>query len=129
MSVASWQKGLWLVLAGSLGTLCRAYLSAGASRLWGTEYPWGTSLVNVFGCLLFGLVWALAERGLPGSASVRYIVLTGFMGAFTTFSTYLFETSAMLASGRLGVALVNLVAQNVLGLGAIMGGMALGRWI
>ena len=125
--MALWQKALLLAISGSLGTLARAGVSAMVPRLVGGGYPWATTIVNVVGCLAFGFVWAFAEKGLPASADARYIVLTGFMGAFTTFSTYLFETHALLSSGRIGIALLTLSVQNLLGLAAIVGGLLLGR--
>ncbi len=129
VAMTAWERVFLLGGAGAIGTLSRAGLSHLLSRHLGAQYPWGTTVVNVLGCLLFGLVWALTERGLPGSLPARYIVLTGFMGAFTTFSTYLFETSALLTAGRVVVALGSLTLQNVLGMLAIVAGMALGRWL
>jgi CrcB protein len=113
--------------AGALGTLARYILSGLAHRVCGENFPWGTLAVNMLGCLLFGLVWPLAEERLVISGQMRLIILTGFMGAFTTFSTFAFETSNMLSLGQWGAALANLTAQNVCGILAILAGLALGR--
>jgi len=121
-----WQKTLWIGLAGSLGALARYWLGGLAQKL-GAGFPWSTLIVNGLGCLLFGVVWALAEqRGLI-SVELRTILLVGFMGAFTTFSTFAFETEAFLRDGQYGLAAGNVAAQVALGLAAMIGGQALGR--
>jgi CrcB protein len=82
-----------LAVGGVLGTFARAFLSHMITRTYGTWLPWGTITVNVLGCLLFGFAWSLIEDKLGGSVAAKFFVLTGFMGAFTTFSTYMFETT------------------------------------
>ncbi len=120
-------KILYLSLGGAAGTLSRYWLSGVAQRLAGGSFPLGTMTVNLLGCLLFGAVWGLFEnRLLPGS-EVRLLVLTGFMGAFTTFSTYMFETAELVKYGQMLIALVNVVGQSILGLVFVLAGIALGR--
>lgn len=121
------QKLLWMALAGALGTLARYLLSGLVQRLNGTSFPWGTLAVNGLGCLLFGLVWSLAEEGLAISGETRMIVLAGFMGAFTTFSTLIFETGGMLRDTQWGLAVVNMGGQVAVGLLALFIGLAGGR--
>ncbi len=116
-----------LLAAGSIGTLARYLLSGWAQRLYGGELPVGTLAVNLVGCLGFGLIWAMAEDRMVISGETRFIILTGFMGAFTTFSSFAFETSALLRDAQWLWAVANIVAQNVLGIGAVILGMALGR--
>lgn len=122
-------KLLWLSLAGALGTLARYALGGAVHRLLGADFPWGTLAVNVLGCLLFGLVWSLAEERLLISGPARFIILTGFMGAFTTFSTFAFETSAQLRDAEGLLAAANVTGQVVLGIAAVVAGIALGRWL
>lgn len=87
----------------------------------------GTFVVNMLGCLFFGAVWGYFEnRLLPGS-EVRLLALTGFMGAFTTFSTYMFETAELVKVDQIAVAMVNVVGQSALGLALVLTGIALGR--
>jgi CrcB protein len=83
--------------------------------------------VNLLGSFLFGLVFASFENrgGLP--ASLRLIALSGFLGAFTTFSTLMFEVVALLEGGRTGAAVLHLLVHNGLGLGCILLGLWLGR--
>jgi CrcB protein len=116
-----------LMLAGGLGTLARFGLSGLVHRLYGGELPLGTFVVNITGCFLFGLIWTLAQGRLNLSAETRSLVLVGFMGAFTTFSTYAYETSAMLQESQWLRAAGNLAAHNLLGILAVVLGMALGR--
>lgn len=116
-----------LAVAGAVGTLARYWLGGVVQRLCGTGFPWGTIVINVTGCLLFGLIWTLAEDRLLISPESRVVALTGFMGAFTTFSTFAFETSQLLAGAEWFRAVCNVVLQNVVGVAAVMLGFALGR--
>ncbi|MDP2848028.1 MAG: CrcB family protein [Humidesulfovibrio sp.] len=121
------QKYMFLGLAGAAGTLTRFWVSGFAQRLASEGFPLGNFLVNLSGCLFFGLVYALVESrsGLPGD--MRLYALTGFMGAYTTFSTYMFESVALMQNGLWLAASVNLVGQTVLGLACVLAGLALGR--
>jgi CrcB protein len=118
-----------LALAGALGTLLRYALGGGVQRLIGSEFPWGTLTVNALGCFLFGVVWTMAEERLVISGQTRFIVLTGFMGAFTTFSTYAFETAGFLRDSQWLLAAGNLLGQNALGLACVFLGFTAGRWL
>jgi CrcB protein len=120
-------KLAWLAGAGALGTLARYGVGGVVQRAFGGAFPWGTLVVNALGCLLFGLVWALAEERLVISGETRLVLLVGFMGAFTTFSTFAFETSAMLRDAEWSFALANVLSQNVLGIVCFFAGLALGR--
>ena len=95
------QKIVLLGLAGAVGTLTRYGVSGVVQRMAGISFPLGTFLVNLSGCLLFGLVFGLFEEriGLPGE--LRFLILTGFMGAYTTFSSYMFESVTLLQHARL----------------------------
>jgi CrcB protein len=122
-------KMLLLCLAGACGTLARYWLSGAVYDLVGRDFPWGTAAVNILGCFFFGLVWVLSdERGLiPPQA--RIVILAGFMGAFTTFSTFVFETAELGRTSewlRLGL---NVAGQNLVGFAACVLGMALGRLV
>jgi CrcB protein len=120
-------KLLILAGAGALGTVSRVGLSALLQRVLGLGFPWGTVGVNLLGCFLFGLVWAVFESRLKGVPDVRWFLLAGFMGAFTTFSTYVFEVVALLEKSRWLAAGANLALQNGVGIVALMAGIAIGR--
>lgn len=122
------EKLIWIGLAGAVGSLARYGLAGIVQSAVGKSFPWGTMSVNLLGCLLFGLVWGLAvESRVTISAEVRLILLVGFMGAFTTFSTFSFETARLLEDSQWLAALGNLTLQNVGGLVAMFAGLALGR--
>ncbi len=120
-------KLLWLFLAGGFGTLARYGLSGMMQCFSANDLPYDTFVVNVIGCLLFGFVWSLAEERMLISGETRLIILTGFMGAFTTFSTYAFETSGMLRDSQWWTAAGNVLAHNVLGIGAVSLGIAIAK--
>jgi len=121
------QKLAWLALAGALGTLARYGLAGFVHRIDGASFPWGTVTVNLTGCFLAGLLWTLFENRWPVSGEIRTLVLVGFMGAFTTFSSLILETGELLGSGEWMRAAVNMAIQNGLGLVALVAGTALGR--
>lgn len=120
-------KLLWLFLAGGIGTLARYGLSGAVQRVCPAGFPGGTLAVNVVGCFLFGIVWALAEEQLFISGQTRFIILTGFMGAFTTFSTFAFETGGMLRDAEWWYAAGNALAHNGAGIVAVLAGIAISK--
>ena len=123
------QKLILIGLAGGAGALSRYALAGLAQRLAGPGFPWGTFTVNMLGSLVFGLLWGLFENRIAISGETRIIILTGFMGAFTTFSTFTFETATLLEQGQHLSALGNMAGQCVLGLVLVFGGIALGRML
>lgn len=119
-------KLLGLAAGGAAGSLARYALSGWAQRL-GSGFPWGTLAVNALGCLLFGFLWSLAEGRAAWTPATRSAVFIGFLGAFTTFSTYAFETAELMRGAQWAAAAANLAAHNLIGIAALMGGWALGR--
>jgi CrcB protein len=118
--------GLWLVLAGATGTVARVLLASWVQQQTATGLPYGTASVNLLGCFLFGVVFAFAER-FAQADTLRFVLLAGFMGAFTTFSSYMFDTLRLLQDGRVTAALLNLLLQNSLGLLGVFFGLHFGR--
>lgn len=92
-----------------------------------SAFPWGTFAVNMLGCLLFGLAYAVFEQRLEWPGDLRGIVLTGFMGAFTTYSTFACNSGELMRESQFGLAAANIISQNVLGVALIFAGFALGR--
>ena len=123
------QKLLLLSAAGACGTLSRFALCELASKAKNCPLPLGTFSVNILGSFLFGLIYVLAGKKLHISGDIRLIVLTGFMGAFTTFSTFAFETAQMLGAAQWAAALGNIFAQITLGIAALAIGVLLGRML
>jgi len=106
-------------LAGALGAMSRYGVGILAERVMGPHFAFGTLAVNVLGCLALGFLLEL-ERGTSlVSHPLRLLLAVGFLGAFTTFSTFGYETLRYFQSGASHLALVNISANLVLGLGAI----------
>lgn len=122
-------KLLLIALAGGFGTLARYGLSGLVQRMTGATFPWGTFVVNVAGCFLFGLVWSLLEERLAVAGQWRAIVLIGFMGAFTTFSSFAYDSAGLMRDAQWGLAALNVIGQNALGLACLFLGLAAGRSI
>ena len=123
------QKLVILALAGSLGTLARYGLGGLVQRLTGASFPWGTWAVNALGCFLFGAFWALASGKFALSGEVRTFVLIGFMGAFTTFSTFASESGQLIDDSQWTLVCGNILLHNVGGIGLFFLGRAVGYLI
>ena len=121
------QKILLIALAGGLGAIARYGLSGLVLRATGAGFPYGTLVVNVLGCFLFGIVWAVAAERMMIGPEFRTILLVGFLGSFTTFSTFIFESHWLLLDARWLWAFGNLLLMNIAGLGLFVVGLALGR--
>ena len=120
-------KIVLLMLAGGTGTVARYFLSSAVQRITTSPFHWGTLGVNVLGSLVFGAIWAVTETRVDLSDQVRLLLLIGFMGGFTTFSSFAFETTQLMNNSGWLVAAGNIALQNVLGIAAVLGGIALGR--
>ena len=81
----------------------------------------------MIGCLLFGLVYSALEHRLEWSGDVRGIVLTGFLGAFTTYSTFAFNSGEMIRQSQYAMAAANIASQTLLGILLVFAGLAIGR--
>lgn len=114
---------------GALGALGRFWLSTGVYRLLGRDFPWGTLAVNSIGSFLIGLLYALFIERLAAGPELRAAALVGFLGAFTTFSTFSIETLVLIEEGSLGKAFLNMWASLVLCLMVCWAGVLLGRSI
>ncbi|MBN2588587.1 MAG: fluoride efflux transporter CrcB [Sedimentisphaerales bacterium] len=124
-----WQKYIYLGLAGAAGTISRYLFSGFIQKLSTPNFPFGTATVNIAGCLIFGLLWAFTENRLTISGQTRTLIFVGFFGAFTTFSSFMFETSKLMNDSQWFLASVNIIMQNILGLVCILAGLAIGKLI
>lgn len=117
------------LVAGSVVGGVSRYLMAGwVFRAAGCEFPYGTLAVNLAGCLLIGLFEGLAEgHGALIGQEGRLLLMTGFCGAFTTFSTLALEMSNLLRSGHLARAATYVIASVLVGLLLLNAGILLGR--
>ena len=115
-----------LALAGAGGALMRYKVELHVRRRLGSSLPFGTLIINVSGSFALGLLVGLAERhGVR--AGVVTVLGTGLLGAFTTFSTFSYDTVGLVERGRSGTAWANVAASLVFGLGAAALGLAVGH--
>ena len=119
------ETALAVAFSGALGALSRWLLTAAVDRHLPPGFPHGTLVVNVVGCLLLGWAGTLLLGRLPASAPARAAIATGFLGAFTTFSTFAFDTVVLWRAGESARALTNVVLSLGLGLAAV----AVGVWL
>jgi len=123
------QQLLAIAGGGALGAVMRFLVSSGVYRVLGKEFPYGTLTVNLLGSFFMGLCFILmVERNLV-SMEWRSIIMVGFLGAFTTFSTFSMETLSLLESGELTRALLNILLSVTLCLVATWIGLTIGRQI
>jgi CrcB protein len=118
---------LLVALGGALGALARFAVGAFMARKVGVAWPYGTLLINISGCLLIGLALpVLADR--PGAHEAwRYFLPIGFVGAYTTFSTFEYETLRLFESGAWKSGVSYVLLSNFVGLFAVWLGVFVGR--
>ena len=108
-------KLLNLIVGGSLGTVARYLLAGVVYRFMGTSFPYGTLIVNLSGCFLLGLFAALSDKKFIFGPDARILLMIGFCGAFTTFSTFIFETDSLVRNGQMLRAFSNILASVIFG--------------
>ena len=122
-------KLLCIALAGGLGALSRYLLAGTIQEMAGQSFPLGTAFVNILGCFLFGFIVTLIDERMVLPPGLKPYLLTGFMGAFTTFSTYAFETASLIRYSEWLLAAANVLGQTLLGLVFLFAGIFLARAI
>jgi len=120
---------LGIALAGAAGTLARYGLSGLMHRLLGAAFPWGTLTVNLIGCCLLGFLLELSRQTGWVSPDFRTIAGIGFLGGFTTFSTFGVETYRAFETGDWLAATLNLLANVAGGLLLVAAGSTLARFL
>ncbi|MBF0331245.1 MAG: fluoride efflux transporter CrcB [Candidatus Omnitrophica bacterium] len=109
-------KWLYLIVGGMVGTVSRYRLDAFVAQRLGAGFPWGTLAVNLVGCLVIGFLDVIFEKKFLLSPNYRILLMTGFCGAFTTFSTLILETSNLLKDNEFLYAFGNITISVGLGL-------------
>lgn len=120
------REAIAIGIGGVAGALFRHGLSGRVQKMFQGIFPLGTLFVNLLGSFLIGMLMALVEERGAFSRSTRLFLVTGFLGSFTTFSTFSYETFTLFKGGSSGAALFNLAAHTLLGILAVACGWLLG---
>jgi CrcB protein len=116
---------LAISIGAVLGANARYFVALWAAARFGIGFPYGTLVVNTTGSLLLGFLITLFLGRLSVSPEVRLLLVVGFLGSFTTFSSFAVESISLAQSGALGKAMVNILANNALSLGCALLGVYL----
>jgi CrcB protein len=124
--VTVWEQAGWLSVGGAVGVNARFWLGQAMQRVAGQGFPWATWAINVSGSFAIGLLTVVLARWLPHPAA-RLAAVTGFLGGFTTYSTFALEGHTLWERGDRGLAAVYVAATVAAGVVAVTLGLALGR--
>lgn len=122
-------KTLLLIAGGgAAGALARWAMAGGIDLLArGSRFPWGTVVVNVLGCFVIGLLYGFAESRAWLTEAARWLLIVGFLGSFTTFSAFGWQSFDLLRNGQVILAFANILGSMAAGLLCVWGGYALAR--
>jgi fluoride exporter len=120
---------LLVALGGVVGATSRYYLQGLVYRWLGVMFPWGTLAVNLLGCFFIGFLLEWAESRIVISNDLKIFLTIGVLGSFTTFSTFSYESMALLRSGELFLSIINVVSHIVGGLCLAWAGMMVAKVI
>jgi CrcB protein len=121
------EKFLLISTGAILGANARYWLGIWCADRWGTTFPYGTLLINVTGSFILGLFMTLAAERFLIDPRWRFLVAVGFLGAYTTFSTYSYESFSLLSKGQWAAGLMNLFGSSILGILSVGLGVFLGK--
>lgn len=122
-------KYVMVGIGGALGSILRFWLGSLIGSRMGTRFPYGTFVINVTGSFLIGFVFALLTARTQWSVNWRYLIPIGFIGGYTTFSSFEFETLRTIQDGQIGIGLLYVGLSVVLGFFAVWGGVVTGNAI
>ncbi|MCE5312114.1 MAG: fluoride efflux transporter CrcB [Nitrospiraceae bacterium] len=120
---------LYIGAGGFFGAIARYALSSWIGQGWGRNFPLGTFLINMTGCFMIGLVMTLLTERMLVNPNIRSFICIGFLGAYTTFSAFEYETSELLKDGEQLVAALNIFLSVVVGFVSLKIGEALARLV
>jgi len=118
---------LWVSLGGIVGACARYFLSRFTAKMLGTSFPWGTLFINISGSFVLGLFLVYTTERVFVDPRWRLLIAIGFCGAYTTFSSYAYESMVYFQQGNWMLFAGNVLANNVLCLAAVLGAAALVR--
>ena len=114
-----------VAIGGALGASLRYGTNLAMLAWLGKNFPWGTLTVNLLGSLIIGLAWALFAKDVPDQS--KHLLFIGFLGAFTTFSTFSLDIHQLIQNNQLKLALLYFTVSNIGGIALCFAGFALGR--
>jgi CrcB protein len=123
------QKYLWIAIGGALGSLARFWVGSTIAGRMGTRFPCGTFVINISACVIIGFSLAFLGRRTEWNPAWRFLIPVGFVGAYSTFSTFEWETFSSLQTGSILIAGLYVVLSIVLGLVAVWCGFSIARVI
>lgn len=118
---------LWVSLGGIVGACARYFLSRFAARIAGSSFPWGTLFINLTGSFILGLFLVYTTERAFVDPRWRLMIAIGFCGAYTTFSSYAYESMVYFEQGHWALFAGNVLANNLLCLAAVLGAAAIAR--
>jgi fluoride exporter len=121
------QKYLFIAIGGALGSLARFWVGSTIAGRLGTRFPFGTLVVNLTACVILGFSLTLLNKHGHANPALRFLIPIGFIGAYSTFSTFEWETFANLQTGAFLIAALYVVVSVVLGLAAVWCGVVLAK--
>ena len=121
------ERALLIALGGAIGTALRYFTSILAAHWFGSEFPYGTLIVNLGGAFIIGLVQELGTESLLIPDNTRLFITTGMMGGMTTYSTFSYETVRLMEANAWSQAWINIFVTTVICLSLCFLGMAVGR--
>jgi fluoride exporter len=122
-------KLAYLTIGVVIGTFARYFLSGFIYRFTGTDFPYGTLVINLIGCFLIGIFATLSDEKLILGPDMRVMLMAGFCGAFTTFSTFMLETGNLIKDGEWLRAFGNVFLSVIIGFILFRLGVLLGKLI
>jgi len=126
---ANLQQFIWVAMGGAMGACSRFWLSSWINQKATTSFPWGTLTVNGLGSFLFGVIFVAIFSLVELRETLRLLILVGFMGAFTTFSTFSFETVRLLEEGQWLLSITNVVSNLLICLAGYWLGFLLAKQV
>ena len=116
------QKYLSIAFGGALGSMARYWVGSTIANRMGTKFPYGTFVINITACVIIGFSLTFLGKRAGLNPAWRFLVPVGFIGAYSTFSTYEWETLSTIRSGAFLIAALYAVSSLILGLAAVWGG-------
>lgn len=123
------QKYLLIALGGALGSIARYWVGSAIGSRMGTRFPYGTFVINISACIIVGFSVTYLGKRVELSPAWRYLIPVGFVGAYSTFSTFEWETLFTVRSGALAIAALYAISSLILGLAAVWCGIRLADYI